>query len=254
MSKMSKMLEKLQSLEILKIDKQFYYIAYLVIVLNIVSLAMAYFQCPIDIVLASVALTLLATFVLIMKILTENKIYLFLKQSVWGGIILFLTLASYTSFSYIWAEREVNEIFLVNPGNFKWTVSFLTVIFFLKFIANFFLYSSFVLFLFYPMYWLVRINMGRDVKVLRGLIIGLLIIVTMGSVMGTLGIIEKNMRNLAILFSLETDFSTRYRCTGDSFENVEGVIFLSSNSVLVAEKSDGIQNEWTFEQVECITD
>lgn len=251
---MSKIFEKLQSLEILKIDKYFYYIAYLIVVLNIASLAMAYFQYPMDVVLASVTLTLLAIFILVMKILTENKIYLFLKQSVWGGVILFLILASYTSFSYVWAEREVNEIFLVDPNNFKWTLSFLTIVFFLKFIAKTFLYCSLIYFSFYTIYWLFLFATNKNVKFLRGIIFFLLINFSIGSLMAPLEIIENNTKNLAKYFSLKTDFSTYYRCTGNSFKNVEGVIFLSSNSVLVAEKANGIQNEWTFEQVECITD
>lgn len=238
----------------LKIDKHFFYVSSSVVALSIISVALAYFKAPVYIVFALVSLTLLAIFILVIKLMTENNIYSFLRRFVWGDVIIFLTLSSYTAFSYLWAEREVNEVFSVDPGNLKWTLSFLTILFFLKFIAKTFLQLSFIFFLLYSIYWLVQIATNKDVKILRDFLFGLLIAFAMGSLMALLGIIEGNTKYLAESFSLETDFSTYHRCTGDGFEDIKGVIFLSSDNVLVAKKSNEIQNEWDFQQVKCITD
>ena len=72
-------------------------------------------------------------FIMLIMISIKNIVYLYLKTSIWGQIVLYLLVALLSARAYLWAIGEVNRIFLVDPSNLALTTSVLTGIIFFKY-------------------------------------------------------------------------------------------------------------------------
>ena len=63
--------------------------------------------------------------------------------------------------------------------------------------------------------------------------------------------ISKYSDALIQAFALKIDFYSYSTCTGNDFEDIEGVLFLSASDILVAKKVSSMQ--WAFKKVKCET-
>ena len=61
--------------------------------------------------------------------------------------------------------------------------------------------------------------------------------------------ISKYSDALIQAFALKIDFYSHSTCTGDDFEDIEGVLFLSASDILVAKKVGSMA--WAFKKVKC---
>ncbi|MBE0445759.1 hypothetical protein [Psychrobacter sp. FME5] len=60
-------------------------------------------------------------FIILIMVSIKNIVYLYLKTSIWGQIVLYLLIALISARAYLWAIGEVNRIFLVDPSNLALT-------------------------------------------------------------------------------------------------------------------------------------
>lgn len=229
----------------------------------IVALLMAYilfffaiiYQWPIEIIFTSMLLTLIIPFGLIVMLTTSNQLYKKLSSSHWGKAVIAVVIAIYFAFSSVWAAGEVNRIFSEAPGNFPFTISMLTGIYFFKNIVLAFTSLLILAIMIYSTYWVLDvlvINYKSLSILLRRVLYGVLFVFSVGLISGTAGFVTAKADEFTILVALNADFSSKHRCTGEIFNGAQGVLFLTSGNVLVAKppKSGGKQS-WDFPKEKC---
>ena len=191
-------------------------------------------------------------FIMLIMVSIKNIVYLYLKTSVWGQIVLYLLVGLLSARAYLWAIREVNRIFLVDPSNLALTTSVLTGIFFFKY-AIMALLGSYLIAI--GLYFYIKqidksaINNRQPLgkKVLSGIAF---VFITSISLVAA-GNVSRYSDVLIQAFALKIDFYSHYTCTGEDFQNIEGVLFLSASDVLVAKEIESMK--WAFKKVKCET-
>ncbi|TMP70771.1 hypothetical protein CWB76_09400 [Pseudoalteromonas sp. S1609] len=183
--------------------------------------------------------TLIIPFSILAILVTESSIYKSLSDTKWTSILMGLAIAIYLSLANIWAGVEVNRIFEISPGNLPYTTTALTLVYFLNTImlplAQFAFYAVFALSSFWIIYVLV-IDFQNIKAFGKRVLYAVLTIFYVGTVMGGTSGIDKTKDSYAIKIALFADFNKYHRCTEQMPKNLEGVIFLSSGSVLTSEK------------------
>ncbi|MDE4454157.1 hypothetical protein [Psychrobacter sp. DAB_AL62B] len=205
---------------------------------------------PIYVSYSLVLLIAAVLFIMLIMVSIKNIVYLYLKTSIWGQIVLYLLVALISAHAYLYAIGEVNRIFLVDPSNLALTTSVLTGIVFFKY-AIMALLGSYLIAI--GLYFYIKqtdksaVNNRQPLgkKMLTG--IAFVFITSISLV--TAGHISKYSDALIKAFALKIDFYSHYTCTGDDFRDVEGVLFLSASDILVAKKVDSM--EWKFKNVKC---
>lgn len=189
-------------------------------------------------------------FIMLIVVSIKNIVYLYLKSSIWGQIVLYLLVALISARAYLWAVGEVNRIFLVDPSNLALTTSVLTGIAFFKHAIMALLGSYLIaigLYFYIEQTEKLAINNRQplDKKILSG--IAFVFIISMSLFVA--GHISKNSDVLIQALALKIDFYSHYTCTGEDFQDIEGVLFLSASDILVAKKVSSMQ--WAFKKVKC---
>lgn len=189
-------------------------------------------------------------FIMLIMVSMKNIVYLYLKASIWGQIVLYLLVALLSAHAYLRAVGEVNRIFLVDPTNLALTTSVLTGIAFFKHAIMALLGSYLIaigLYFYIQQTEKLEINNRQPLskKILSG--IAFVFIISMSLV--TAGHISKNSDVLIQALALKIDFYSHYTCTGEDFQGIEGVLFLSASDILVAKKVGSM--EWEFKKVKC---
>lgn len=196
-------------------------------------------------------------FIMLIMVSINNIIYLTLKTSIWGQIVLYLLVALFSARSYLWAITEINRIFLVDPSNMTITTTVLTA-------AQFFRYAIIVLLASYlfaiGLYlFLRRTDTGSanalqqtsyDHRALnKTLGAGALFVIVVVLSMITASKLSKYNEVLIQAFATNIDFYSHYTCSGEDFEDIDGVLFLSASDILTAKQISPTQ--WQFNQVKC---
>ena len=205
---------------------------------------------PLYVSYSLVLLVAAVLFIMLIMVSIKNIVYLYLKTSVCGQIVLYLLVGLLSARAYLWAIGEVNRIFLVDPSNLALTTSVLTGIFFFKY-AIMALLGSYLIAI--GLYFYVKqtdksaINnrqlLGK--KVLSGIAF---VFITSISLVAA-GNVSRYSDVLIQAFALKIDFYSHYTCTGDNFKDIEGVLFLSASDVLVAKEIEPMT--WAFKKVQC---
>jgi hypothetical protein len=188
-------------------------------------------------------------------VVTENLVYKTLSETKWTAIIIGIAVAIYTAYSNIWAGVEINKIFMVSPGNLPYATAVLTVIFFFNKImlplALFLFYAALVV----SSLWLIYVLVldFQNIKVfMRRVVSAVASIALLGTVMGGASSIERNKEFYAIKVAHFADFNKYHRCSAPMPDNLEGVVFLPSGSVLTSEKIDSDnKRSWKFQVLPC---
>lgn len=194
-------------------------------------------------------------FIMLIMVSIKNIVYLYLKTSIWGQIVLYLLIALISARAYLWAIGEVNRIFLVDPSNLALTTSVLTGIIFFKY-AIMALLGSYLIAI--GLYFYIRyanktainktaINNRQPLgkKMFSGS--AFVIVVSMNLIAA--GNISKYSDVMIQVFAINIDFYSHYTCTGDDFDNSDGVLFLSASDILVAKETAPLTFE--FKKVKC---
>ena len=189
-------------------------------------------------------------FIMLIMVSIKNIVYLYLKTSIWGQIVLYLLVALLSARAYLWAIGEVNRIFLVDPSNLALTTSVLTGIIFFKY-AIMALLGSYLMAI--GLYFYIkqtdqsainnRQHLGK--KVLSGIAF---VFITSISLVAA-GHISKYSDVLIQALALKIDFYSHSTCTGEDFKDIKGVLFLSASDILVAKEVGTM--EWEFKKVKC---
>ena len=189
-------------------------------------------------------------FIMLIMVSIKNIVYLYLKTSIWGQIVLYLLVALLSARAYLYAIGEINRIFLVDPSNLALTTSVLTGIVFFKY-AIMALLGSYLIAI--GLYFYIKqtdksaINNRQPLG--KKLLSGIAFVFIMGISLVTAGHISKNSDALIQALALKVDFYSHYTCTGEDFQDIEGVLFLSASDILVVKKV-GVM-EWEFKKVNC---
>lgn len=195
-------------------------------------------------------------FILLIRIAIENIVYQYLKKSIWGQVVVYLLGIIISLQSYLWAANEINRIFLVNPNAFALTLTSLTAIQFFKYAIIALLSSYFIaigLYFFYRHFddKTIDDNSASAPRPLsKKVILGVMFVITLMVCLLAVGKVTKYSDVIIQAFALKVDFSSYSICTGDDFEGVDGVLFLSASDILVAKKTD--LRQWEFKQVKCV--
>ncbi len=205
---------------------------------------------PLYVSYSLVLLVAAVLFIMLIMVSIKNIVYLYLKTSVWGQIVLYLLVGLLSARAYLWAIGEVNRIFLVDPSNLALTTSVLTGIFFFKY-AIMALLGSYLIAI--GLYFYIKqtdksaINNSQLLgkKVLSGIAF---VFITSISLVAS-GNVSKYSDVLIQAFALKIDFYSHYTCTGEDFQNIEGILFLSASDVLVAKEIEPVK--WVFKKVKC---
>ena len=205
---------------------------------------------PLYVSYSLVLLVAAVLFIMLIMVSIKNIVYLYLKTSVWGQIVLYLLVGLLSARAYLWAIGEVNRIFLVDPSNLALTTSVLTGIFFFKY-AIMALLGSYLIAI--GLYFYIKqtdksaINnrqlLGK--KMLTGIAF---VLITSISLVAA-GNVSKYSDVLIQAFALKIDFYSYYTCIGEDFQNIEGVLFLSASDILVAKEIEPMK--WAFKKVKC---
>lgn len=181
---------------------------------------------------------------MIVMLLTDNKIFSLIRKQVWGNVAIWVFISIYSAVSYIWASGEVNRIFLVASNNFTWTLTFLTVVHFLRYILLSVLILFLVPLIIYLYIWIFKNSLlpKRENKSLiyffKDLIFILVLIFILSFLISIPLIIEQNFDNIVHVIALKTDFSQYHSCQGNTFNDIEGIMFLNQDYVLLAKKDE----------------
>ena len=205
---------------------------------------------PLYVSYSLVLLVAAVLFIMLIMVSIKNIVYLYLKTSIWGQIVLYLLVGLLSARAYLWAIGEVNRIFLVDPSNLALTTSVLTGIFFFKY-AIMALLGSYLIAI--GLYFYIkqtdksvindRQHLGK--KVLSGIAF---VFITSISLVAA-GHISKYSDVLIQALALKIDFYSHSTCTGEDFQDIKGVLFLSASDILVAKEVDAM--EWEFKKVKC---
>lgn len=194
-------------------------------------------------------------FMLLIKIAIENIVYKYLKKSIWGQVIVYLLGVIISAQSYLWAANEINRIFLVNPNALALTLTSLTAIQFFKYTIIVLLGSYFIaigLYFFYRYFedeTVQNASIGHPKQLSKKVTLGALFVITVVVCLLTVGKISKYSDVIIQAFALKVDFSSYSTCTGEDFNDIDGVIFLSASDILVAKKMKSMT--WEFKKVSC---
>lgn len=189
-------------------------------------------------------------FIMLIMISIKNIVYLYLKSSVWGQIVLYLLVALLSVSAYLWAIGEVNRIFLVDPSNLALTTSVLTGIIFFKYAIMALLGSYLIAIgLYFYIKQTDKLEINNRQPLSKKVLSGIAFVFIMGISLFAASNISKYSDALIQAFALKIDFYSHSTCTGDDFEDIEGILFLSASDILVAKKVGSMQ--WAFKKVKC---
>ncbi|MGM8909712.1 hypothetical protein ACS8FB_06280 [Psychrobacter sp. 1U1] len=193
-------------------------------------------------------------FIMLIMMSIKNIVYLYLKFSVWGQIVLYLLVALISARSYLWAIGAINRIFLVDPSNLALTTTVLTAIVFFRY-AIMILLATYLLAL--GLYFYVRQKDGVQnndrQKLAKKLYAGAAFVVIVGLSVIAAGNISKYSDQMIQAFAIHIDFYTHHACINDdkSMKDSDGILFLSARDILVAKKAGPMQ--WQYQHVRCQT-
>ena len=194
-------------------------------------------------------------FIMLIMIAIENIVYRHLKKSIWGQVVVYLLGILISAQSYLWAANEINRIFLVNPGALALTLTSLTAVQVFKYTIIALLSSYFIAIGWYFFYKYSNSKATDNVPISdpkqlsKKVILGALFVITVMVCLLVVGRITKHGDVMIQAFALKVDFSSYYTCTGEDFEDIEGVLFLSASDILVAKKVEPMM--WEFKKVKC---
>lgn len=211
-----------------------------------------YMQASIMVISLLLLASLFIPFSIVVMILTENSIYIFLKEKPWGKAIITVIITLYSAMAYIWASGEVNRIFVEAPGNFPWAISILTVVHFFKNIVLAVMGGYLAFLLFYVNFWVldVLVISYKDLKSLfKRVVAGVMLIFGLGLSIGSSGFLTNNSDNLAKIVAVKADFNQHHSCSNPKLAAVAGVVFLPQGYVLAAKPLP--MGGWSFEKVQC---
>ncbi|MFB2827680.1 hypothetical protein [Aeromonas veronii] len=212
-------------------------------------------QLPDEIYLSAMALTLIIPFSMLVMLATDNPLYDVIRSKKWLQVTLGLIITIYSTFSLIWASSNVNEIFSVAPSNLPWSISFLTVVYFLKnIVLNSALIALFLLVIYAPI-WVSK-ALFSNYRGVFGLIAdsatGIIIVIGVGLIIGATSTISREKEDLVKRFALFADFSTKHNCKGKEFIDTPGVLFLPTGNVLIAKNTSSHRGKSIeFSEVKC---
>lgn len=251
--------------------------AYVLIILGSALVLSFSLHLPLYVTYSIVLMIAAVLFIMLIMVSIKNIIYLYLKTSIWGQIVLYLLVALISARSYLWAIGEINRIFLVDPSNMAITTTVLTGIQFFKY-AIIVLLGSYLIAIGLYAYIKRRkvtdsgiankntknrnakdsdatISEYRqesfnnrhklDRKLLAGAIFVLVIILSLSAA----GKISKYSHVMIQAFAIKIDFYSHYTCTGEDFQDIEGILFLSASDILVAKEVGSMA--WEFKKVKC---
>ena len=228
------------------------------IVLSILCLALFvinFFHLPLYVSLLIVFAISAVLFIMLIKIAIENIVYQHFKKSIWGQVVVYLLGILISAESYLWAANEINRIFLVNPNALALTLTSLTAVQFFKYAILALLSSYFIAIGLYFYYKYaddkaIKATLNSDTKPLtKKVILGVIFVITIALCLSSIGKVTKYSDIIIQAFALKVDFSSYSTCTGDNFDNIEGVLFLSASDILVAKEIAPMQ--WEFKKVKC---
>jgi hypothetical protein len=227
------------------------------IVLGICLLSLKIFNLPISVAYVILLALFIVFFVMVILLSIENSVVKYLKESIWGQLVLYILVAVLSTLAYLWAAGEVNRLFLVNPNNLALTLTAIAA-------KRFFEYAIIALIVSYVLamclHLLAVVANKADLKHQelkyqsikasgKELLSFLLLMLSIG-VIGTLvGRISQIDDGLLQTVAVDIDFNKYHTCTGDEFKDSDGVLFLSANQILVAKNTGNL--EWQFTKVPC---
>lgn len=232
--------------------KQYSRFIYVLIASYLLLFAAIMLQASIEIISVLLLSTLIIPFAMVVMILTENRIYTYLKESIWGKGVISVMVAIYSAMAYIWASGEVNRIFEEAPGVFPWAVTILTISHFFKNIVLVIVGGYFLFILLYLNFWVfdALIISYKDFKDFsRRVVAGVMLVFGLGLSIGSAGFLTQNSDMLAKITAVKADFNQHHKCSNPELKGVSGVVFLSQGYVLAARQLsvDG----WDFEKMKC---
>jgi hypothetical protein len=205
--------------------------------------------------LSTMVLTLLIPFSMLVMLATDNPLYDAIRSKKWSQVTLGVIITIYSSFSLIWASNNVNEIFSVAPSNLPWSVSFLTVVYFLKNIVLNAAWVALILLVIYSPAWVTKV-LFKNYRGVWGLITdavsGAIIVICVGLMIGSTNTLSTEKESLVKRIALFADFSTKHNCKGIEFVDTPGVLFLPTGNVLIAKNTLTHQGKSIdFSEVKC---
>ncbi len=233
--------------------KKFIYTQIAAYVVLFISL---YNQAPKIFVLLGLVSTLIIPFALVIKVLTDNPLYFSLKDEAWGKAVIAVITGVYCTLSAIWASSEINSIFLVSASNLPWATTILTIVYFFKNVVVAFIGGYLALIFMYSIFWIADVmvfSFNGVYDCVKRIVAGILLVVGLGLAIGTAGTITQNGNFFAKYVAVKADFNTGHRCKGNKFNNIDGVLFLSNGSVLIAKpiKNKTGWPDWSFQDSPC---
>lgn len=193
---------------------------------------------PQSIIAIALGITLVIPFSLFVMLATDNTIYEKASSLKWGKATIWVLLLVYTSLAGLWAAEVVNSIFKVSPSNLPLTMTILSVVYFFK---NIILVGALVLSVGSVLcanLWVSNVfvlnyrGMWGCVKDIFGALVFLL---GLGLLIGSSNFLASEKEEIARLVSVATDFSAHHNCQGEVYSTSNGVLFLPTGKVLVAE-------------------
>ncbi len=223
------------------------------IILLIVGIALVVsfaLHLPLYVSYSLILLVAAVLFIMLIMVSIKNIVYLYLKTSIWGQIVLYLLVALLSARAYLWAISEVNRIFLVDPSNLALTTSVLTGIIFFKYTIMALLGSYLIAIgLYFYIKQTDKLAINNRQPLSKKVLSGIAFVFIIGISLVAVSNISKYSDALIQAFALKIDFYSHSTCTGDDFEDIEGVLFLSGSDILVANKVGSMQ--WAFKKVKC---
>ena len=189
-------------------------------------------------------------FIMLIMVSIKNIVYLYLKTSIWGQIVIYLLVALISARAYLYAIGEINRVFSVDPSNLALTTSVLTGIVFFKY-AIMALLGSYLIAI--GLYFYIKkedkLSINNSQPLGKKILSGIAFVFIMGISLVAASNISKYSDALIQTFALKIDFYSHYTCTGEDFQDIEGVLFLSASDILVAKKVGSMA--WEFKKVKC---
>lgn len=226
------------------------------IAVYIVLFFLLYNQAPKVLILLVFISTLIIPFALVVKVLTDNPLYLTLKEKPWGQAVISVVTGVYAALAIIWASSEINDIFLVSASNLPWATTILTIVYFFKNIVIAVISGFLVLILLFCNLWFIDVlisNYNGLLNCVKRVVSGMMLVIGLGLALGTSGVIAQYGDFIAKYVAVKADFNSGHRCKGSNFNDVDGVLFLPSGSVLIAIPKINKANipDWVFQDSPC---
>ncbi|HDM8204499.1 TPA: hypothetical protein P0E29_005037 [Vibrio harveyi] len=195
---------------------------------------------PQSIIAIALGITLVIPFGLFVMLATENVIYEKINSKNWGKATIWVFIIAYTSLAGLWAAEVVNSIFKVSPSNFPLTMTILSVIYFFK---NIILVGAVILTVSSVLYanlWASSVfvlNYRGVWGCIRDIFGALVFLLGLGLLIGSSNFLASEKEEIARLVAVATDFSAHHNCQGEIYTTSNGVLFLPTGKVLVAEST-----------------